>query len=867
MTDNKLPFLPAALKAAESLKLRVSASQGHRGQVTNIEATWPDLCDKLSQTKWDNVTLPEYLELPQAEQHKRKNRGYFVGGQFIGGIRKISNMDERSVLTFDIDNCPLDLLEELTDPLAGYLAGFEYFLYSTRKHTPEAPRVRVVIPMTKAVPLSQFGALCRIISHGIDPTMRAVDPVSFRPPQAMFWPTTCREAQFLHKRHRGRLLDAQEVLDSWGDWTDYARLPASPREGELRPAQEHAADPTGKNGLVGAFCRAYDIHEAIARFLPTIYLAGELGPDGAVARYTFASGSTANGAVVYDDGRFLYSWHTTDPCADRLVNSFDLVRLHLFADRDKKHERGEEGEDDNYDSPALKRSFQSMRHMLADDPAVCTEAMAGRYEWDEEDAEAAFAEAEEAASPPPAAEGPGKAAPEWVSDLAITPRGKITACLPNLVLVLRNDARFAGAIGYNQFKQEAALVRPIRAKRLRVGTGPLSDPSGDPVGGRAETTIRSVLEARAGKGARGYGLAVTDRDLRDAMSVVARDLPYHPVRDYLRALAWDRVPRLRRMWAAYFHAADTAYHGEVGYNWMVAAVLRVMEPGAKFDFVPILQGRQGIMKSSAARVLAGDAWFGELSAISDDKRLLVEAMQGKWIIEIPDLVQFNKADNELLKAMFSARSDRVRLAWARSAEEYHRQCVFIGTTNQAEFLKDPTGNRRFWPVGLGNREVDIEALRRDRDQLWAEAFTEYLCLRLDTPDGQPLPLYMRTKLLREAAEGEQSARAVTDPDQMLAWQIEAWLEQPVPEAEAKVGFRGDVIEDHDGEPTVLRATTCIPDIILHVLGQDDRKADRRLALDVGRALSRLPGWAKRPQAGWVGGRIGVAKVWDRTAKT
>lgn len=851
---NVLPFQPTP----ETLKLKISTSSGHQGRVANKVWTWRELITRLSETNRDSVTLEEYLAKPIAWQDKRKNQGYFVGGQFEGGQRTIRALDERSLLTFDVDNCSPALLAEITSGL-GPIGDYEYFVYSTRKHTPAKPRVRIVMPVVKPVSKAQFGAVARVVASLIDPKMEAVDPVSFRPAQIMYWPSTCREAEFIAYHNKGILIDSDAVLVAFGDWTDYSKLPRSPREKDLRATADKVEDPKLKRGPVGAFCRTHDIHSAIQAYLPDVYLPGDEGTDG-TERYSFAGGSTTNGAVVYDGGMQLYSYHSTDPCADRLVNPYDMVRIHLFGDLDK------DGEEVDGDGVPIKvtslPSYKAMVELCSEDAAVVSELRADNYDmeaigddFEAEDAEpTTFVEPEDVADvtseasvlglpdelPPPLE--------NWQDELAVTEKGIIKSNLYNITLILEMDRRFRGALRFNSFTREPVMVKRIRSKSLGVTTPQVQDrEGGDMLGGALNAAIRSILEAPNGEGKSGYGLKVSDRDLNDAITMVAGKHPFHPVQRYLKTCRWDGVERMERLLVDYFNVQDTPYHRAVATKFLIAAVMRVFEPGSKFDFVLILEGLTGIMKSTAVSILAGWRRFGELKVNLEDKAKLVEATQGKWILELPELTQFSRSDVEAEKAFLSSRSERVRLAWARGAQDYPRQFVLVGTTNKKEYLKDDSGNRRFWGVALPPQPIKVNELQRDVDLIWAEVYQNYLHMRRAIPElWKPLPLHMDTAELKAQAESGQSKRMVMDEDEMMLGQIQHFLDTPVRASEAVCGYRSSIDEDDiSAEVTsTIRTQTCVKDIAHYVFGASDAYTDKRLANAIGRVMSKMEGWEK-----------------------
>ena len=297
---------------------------------------------------------------------------------------------------------------------------------------------------------------------------------------------------------------------------------------------------------------------------------------------------------------------------------------------------------------------------------------------------------------PPAAGG-------WKDQLARTENGSLIAHMQNVELILGNDERWAGVIAFSAFS----------SKIVKLRTPPYGGGTGD-WGDIDDIRVMKWL-------AQQYNLRVKASSVIEAVSVVAHDHSFHPVRNYLNKLEWDRVLRLDTWLNTVMGVAQSGYSAKVGKRWMISAVARVMRPGCKADSVMILEGGQGEGKSTAMSILGGD-WFMDTPFALGDKDGF-QAIRGKWIIELGELDSFNKAESTKAKQFFSASTDTYRESYGRRTNDVPRQCVFVGTTNQDEYLKDATGNRRYWPVAC--TKVDLEQLREIRDQLWAEAMFCY----------------------------------------------------------------------------------------------------------------------------------------------
>lgn len=297
---------------------------------------------------------------------------------------------------------------------------------------------------------------------------------------------------------------------------------------------------------------------------------------------------------------------------------------------------------------------------------------------------------------PPAAGG-------WKDLLARTENGSLIAHMQNVELILGNDERWAGVIAFSAFS----------SKIVKLRTPPYGGGTGD-WGDIDDIRVMKWL-------AQQYNLRVKASSVIEAVSVVAHDHAFHPVRNYLNQLEWDRVPRLDTWLNKVMGVTQSGYSAKVGKRWMISAVARVMRPGCKADSVMILEGGQGEGKSTAMSILGGD-WFMDTPFALGDKDGF-QAIRGKWIIELGELDSFNKAESTKAKQFFSASTDTYRESYGRRTNDVPRQCVFVGTTNQDEYLKDATGNRRYWPVAC--TKVDLDLLRDMRDQLWAEAMFCY----------------------------------------------------------------------------------------------------------------------------------------------
>lgn len=452
---------------------------------------------------------------------------------------------------------------------------------------------------------------------------------------------------------------------------------------------------------------------------------------------------------------------------------------------------------------------------------------------------------------------------DWISLLDVNEEGAIKPTLHNVELIVRNDPRLIGIPMWNEFKVEVVQRNPPGAKsgHRKNPAKPTRQLSGkawvvrDPVNGdkwsdTRDHAVRSVLEAPKTQG--GYGIKISDRDLQAAIDLAAKDNSFHPVKEYLERLTWDGKPRVENLFVDYLNARPTAYSRDVARLMMIAAVTRVYEPGHKFDFAVILEGLQGIRKSTFVSTLALN-WFSELEGDFEDTKAMVEKMQGAWIMEIPELSSFNRSDVQSIKAFISRQVDKVRLAYERRAQDFPRQCIFIGSTNDKQYLKDDTGGRRFWPMPCNpiTGGIDIERLKGERDQLWAEAVHLYRQMRQEHRHGD-LPLYLSNPESAREASMYQESRRVETADEGQRGAVIEWLNKPVNTGSF----------DQQGTE-VLRDKTCLMEIWIEALGGDKRSYQNNQSYQLGRLMDGIPGWEKTSEREVFPNGIGRQRVYRR----
>jgi putative DNA primase/helicase len=297
----------------------------------------------------------------------------------------------------------------------------------------------------------------------------------------------------------------------------------------------------------------------------------------------------------------------------------------------------------------------------------------------------------------------------WRKGIITNAKGAPKPCLSNALLVLAQHPDWKGVLAYDQLAEK---VLKLKAPPTRKCDG-ASEPGYWNDADSARTAAWLHAKAKFG---------VSSGVVAEAVAVVAEKRIVHPIRDYLDRLRWDNVPRLDQMLSTYFRTRDTPYERAVSACWMISAVARVMQPGCQADYMLILEGKQGRRKSTGLQILGGQ-WFTDAGITIGDKDSY-QQMRGIWIYEFGELDALRGRDQTKVKGFLTQRIDRYRPSYARSVRDFPRQTVFAGSTNEDNYLPDRTGNRRYWPARC-LRVVDTDALTRDRDQLWAEAFARY----------------------------------------------------------------------------------------------------------------------------------------------
>lgn len=759
--------------------------------------TISELYDRLGSPVRSTESLAAYMSLKKAQQDDLKDVGGFVGGSLSGPRRKAINVTGRDIITLDFDNVP----GWQTDMVIGKVEalGCSYAVYSTRKHTPATPRLRVVIPFDRTVTPDEYEPCARRVAAHIGISM--ADPTTFETCRLMYWPSCSADSEFVFKCKDAPLISADFLLSTYTNWRDYLSWPQVPNAVSYQKLAMKQGDPLEKPGLVGAFCRTYDVITAMDTFLPRIYDPVDNMDD----RYTYLGGSTTGGAVIYDDAKFLFSHHATDPCGGRLVNAFDLVRLHKFGDKD---------EEAAPDTPVIKLpSYRAMCDMaLADKATVAT--------LNREQHEQAMKDFEGLGKDPDPEDYT-----EWAERLQRNQNGAVKGTIDNILIILDGDPKLKGKFALNQFAGRGEVLGELpwsQSSKRRLWSD--TDSNG----------LYWYLERSWGITSRG--------NIDSALDIHAATHAFNEVQDYINGLRWDGQPRLDTLFIDYLGASDTEYNRAVCRKSLTAAVARAMIPGCKYDTMLILAGPQGLGKSTLLDKMSL-GWFNDSIRTFEGKEAS-ELLQGVWLVEIPELDAFRKSDVARIKQFLTLRADRYRAAYGRHVKELPRCCVFFGTCNEMEFLQDPTGNRRFWPVDVAEikpkKSVFNDLTREVIDQIWAEAKVRW-------QTGEVL--YLTGKLEAEAKVKQEEHREVSSREGLILdfvdKQVPAdWAKWPI---ERRRDFWAGQLHTQEGHKVELvdRDRVCAAEVWCELFNSNIRDMKTPDTREINSILSRMNGWKRQ----------------------
>ncbi|MFR6016859.1 MAG: VapE domain-containing protein [Paraclostridium sordellii] len=748
----------------------------------------------LKDTKYTKENYKEYINFSKDIQDNIKDVGGFVGGFLKDGKRRKDTVTNRSLVTLDADFAYKNMIEDIEKN-----CDFAMCIYTTHKHTKENPRFRIVIPLSCEVDPIEYEAIARKLAFNIG--IDYFDDTTYSPSRLMYFPSTSKDGDYVFKIIDKAWLNPKDILNSYENYKDESSWPFSSRtKGKVINSNTNVPkeNPRLKEGIIGAFCRVYNVFDVIEKYLSNIYKKGDSD-----YRYTYINGSSSNGLIIYENGDFAYSHHSTDVCLDKLCNSFDLLRLHKFSNLDEKVSE---------DTPINKLpSYINMIEFISKDEKVILELGNSKLKQAKEDFKDLYNLNED------------NNENIWITKLEVDKKGMYKASNKNIVTILENDINLKGKIAYNLFSNRTMVKGnlPWRSVSDKV-RGDIWQDSDD-------ANLRVYIDIT-------YGI-VAPYKINDGLAIIEKKNKYHPIIDYLNSNTWDKVSRVDTLMIDYLGAEDCEYTRSITRKMLVAAVSRVFNPGIKFDYMLVLVGRQGIGKSYIINLLGREWYSDSLNTVYGKEAY--EQLQNAWILEMAELSATKKADAEAIKHFISKTEDSYRQAYGRRVDTFKRQCVFFGTTNENEFLKDRTGNRRYWPLMVGvnkplkNLFKDLN--KNEINQIWAEALYLYKC-------GEKLIL-----------EGEVEREANLKQEQHLEsnskeGMIREFLNMKLPKSWDKMDVfeRRIYIGEGNGlreEGCIIRDKVCSAEIWVELFGGDMKMFYKGNAREINDILRKIDGWS------------------------
>lgn len=724
------------------------------------EWTWAQFIERLRRPGESEETLEEYKAMKKSQQDDLKDVGGFVGGAVRDGRRKLGNILSRCLVTLDADNIPSGGTADIINRVKSI--GCAFVIYSTRKHEEAAPRLRIIFPSDRDMLPDEYEPVARKLANLIDPSMGIFDPTTFEIARFMYWPSLCKGAQYILEYGGTDAFSVSGVLDMYRDWKNMAEWPQAPSsQVQIVNRAKRQGDPREKPKVVGAFCRVYDIPDAISRFLPDVY--EECGE----GRYTYKDGSTTGGAVLYDNGLFLYSHHATDPAGGRLCNAFDLVRIHKFGGMDAECTE---------DTPVNRLpSYAAMIEWAMLDEAVKMEHF--------KTATACFTDSGTERAPYP--------------DFKIGKGGSITL-LPtcdNLKTLLRNEGI---QVAYDVIKREIRVDSKDQDAARMFNSHP---------NGYSNLLVHCTDQLTRD------GIRVSSSKVHEWMVKIADDNKRNEALSFLRKnFELNQGARgIDTLFRCLDVAGDEDFYRMLLRKWLCQGVAMAHNEEGRFgaDGVLVLKGPHGIGKTTFFRkcCVIGQNYFAEGAQLDGSKDKLMETT-ACWIGELGELPRSMK-DVDSLKAFITNPNDKFRVPYGKKDETYPRFSSYGATTNSDEFLKEQ-GERRFWVIDVKN--IDLAALNHvDFNAVWAEAMGLYQLLgglsfrltcaeraMLQSENKQFQIMTEEEKILREKLDWNQPRE---EWQELTATALGEWISPIKPlsgvkvgRALARIGYKKDCLE-------------------------------------------------------------------------
>lgn len=766
------------------MKLDICTGKSRKDKIWNYEEiNLSTFIKRISTTTRTAETMKEYKNLPKSVKDDIKDVGGFVLGKLKGNKRRKDCVISRSALTLDMDYATADIIDEIE-----MLFSFYCLIYSTHNHKKEKPRFRLIIPLSRNISPDEYCAVSRMIAKeiGID----LFDDTTYEPSRLMYWPSTSCDGEFIFREIEGEILNPDDVLAKYGNWSNSASWPVSSRQQIIiKNNINKQADPLEKSGVVGGFCRTYSISEAIDNFLSDIYEKSEME-----GRYDYIPASSSAGVVVYDD-KFAFSHHSTDMACGKLLNAFDLVRIHKFSYLD-------ENVADNKEWVNLP-SYKAMEELAINDEKVRLQLSKERKELAAMEFDIVEYEEENK---------------NWQALLELDKHGKVKSTLANITNIVRYDPNLKNIV-YNELKFSIDVIGKLPWKQAKLGW---SD---------ADYACAKIYFEKV------YGIWSPSKFKDGLLGLVWSERTYHPIKEYFSKLTWDGKKRIDTLLIDYLGAKDSEFVRAVTRKTLCAAVARIYKPGIKFDNILVLNGPQGIGKSTLFSIL-GKEWYSDSLSITDMKdKTAAEKLQGYWILELGELAGMKKVEVETIKSFVTRTDDKFRQAYGITVENHPRSNIIVGTTNaESGFLRDITGNRRFWPVNVSGVSMYKPWELKEVDQIWAEAITAY-------KEGEEL--FLKGEVAAMAYDAQKQAMECDAREGIIL----EYLEKLLPENwdEMDLYERRSFLSNNDissKKGTVKRDKVCIMEIWCECYYKERQDLKRTDSYEIESILNRIGGWEK-----------------------
>ncbi len=840
------------------------------------EYTLQKLLNKLKKVKIVDVTRKEYNELPKEEKAELKDAGWYQLGQQDPERRWPLN---RWGITIDIDQAK----PETKDKVFEVLGKYQFFMHHTLgSNPPEKPRYRVIIPLSFSIDLDVYKALATLLCYKIGTDYCDVKSSSSAK-QLMYWPAECSDDNFELYVNDAYLFDPIVYLDAmWehefgGSYTDTSTWPQVKNStgrtvrGNYTPS-ENGLQQSGseKIGIVGFFCAAYDIEQAMEKFLSDVWFPVDNQEEFAEPRYTYHLATSTAGGVVYPDDRkdkgqdssFFHSYHETDPYNGIQLNPFDLVRLHLFGQLDN---------DSKASITTRLPSYKEMVKLCSEDDGV-QGRMVGSDETGFDSIDVSNIQQPEIRQetnvsddgPPPTSDssdgsggGDGNSGKKGglfgslsVNDFADAGEIRVN---PRTILVAIGDYVASGIVAFNELMQTtvwrgfstnmqsspATRNKPLEPEEVFNGR-PFTDSDYT----TWHVAVQDYPQYRSNNAAWQTGRAIPKNLVIDSLTKAAMENKFNPLKEYFESLPeWDGKTRGDEFIVDYIAGTeDNQWARDVARIWLIAAVARALRPGTPFHQVLVLYGQPGRGKSETFNLLCPDeSLFTSSADIFSGAKELLETTSGKWIVEIAEVDQFSKRESGILKNVITTNADKARKAYARESSEVKRTWVPVATTNTDDFLTKEMTARRWLPIKVNETEPlspkkqrkRIQKLQESRDQIWAHALHMYR-----EADGKIPRLTPEQVKQQEIAVGGVTAEDARDA---MESEMAGWIEKSVNDKNT-ITAREVAFRFHEGalDPTDIRKVTAFTKIAGRALKASGWSVGERISATDGDRYADIP---------------------------